>query len=113
VGKLVQCKSHLQKTKNTSEPQNQFVVSTQKRMPVLLYMKWCTVIVTINFLFDFGVTKNLDNTLLYLDIAVRINSPKGSFLGLHDGLILRTSLQRKKSQRYVVLYTKMSCTQVF
>jgi len=31
VGKLVQCKSHLQKTKNTSEPQNRFVVSTQWR----------------------------------------------------------------------------------
>ena len=29
VGKLVQWKSHLQKTKNTSEPQNQFVVSIQ------------------------------------------------------------------------------------
>ena len=27
VGKLVQWKSHLQKTKNTSEPQKQFVVS--------------------------------------------------------------------------------------
>ena len=31
VGKLVQWKSHLQKTKNTSEPQNQFVVSIQIR----------------------------------------------------------------------------------
>jgi len=31
VGKLVQWKSHLQKTKNTSEPQKQFVVSTQIR----------------------------------------------------------------------------------
>jgi len=29
VGKLVQWKSHLQKTKNTSVPQNQFVVSIQ------------------------------------------------------------------------------------
>jgi len=28
--------------------------------------------------------------------ALRINSPKHSFLGLHDGLILGTSLQRKK-----------------
>jgi len=31
VSILVQCKSHLQKTKNTGEPQNQFVVSTQIR----------------------------------------------------------------------------------
>jgi len=29
MGKLVQQKSHLQKTKSTSEPQNQFVVSIQ------------------------------------------------------------------------------------
>jgi len=44
---------------------------------------------------------------------VRINSPKCSFLGLHDDLILRTSLQRNKSQQYVVLCTEMSCTMVF
>jgi len=31
LGKLVQWKSHLQKIKNTSEPQNQFVVSIQIR----------------------------------------------------------------------------------
>jgi len=31
MGKLVQQKSHLQKTKSTSEPQNQFVVSIQIR----------------------------------------------------------------------------------
>jgi len=31
VGKLVQWKSHLQKIENTSEPQNQFVMSIQIR----------------------------------------------------------------------------------
>jgi len=37
VGKLVRCRSHLQKTKNTSEPQNRFLVFTQtwQRMQVL------------------------------------------------------------------------------
>jgi len=33
MGKLVQWKRHLQKTKNTSEPQNQFVVSKQTGTP--------------------------------------------------------------------------------
>jgi len=42
---------------------------------------------------------------------MRINSPNVHFPGLHDGLILRTSLQRKKDlQQYVVLYTEMSRT---
>jgi len=31
VGKIVQWKSHLQKIKNTSEPQNQFIVLIQIR----------------------------------------------------------------------------------
>jgi len=34
--------------------------------------------------------------------------PSVHFSGLHDDLILRTSLQKKKSQQYVVLYTKMT-----
>jgi len=39
--------------------------------------------------------------------------PSVHFSRLHDGLILRTSLQRKKSQQYVVLHTEMSYTPVF
>jgi len=58
------------------------------------YMKWCTVIVTINFMFDFVVPENLDNTLLLL---CKLILPNVHFLGLHDGLILRTSIQRRKS----------------
>jgi len=73
-------------------------------------MKGCIVIVAIKFLFDFVVPDNLDNTLLLL---WKLILPKVHFSGLHDGLILRTSLQRRKSQQYVVLYTEMSCTQVF
>jgi len=73
-------------------------------------MKGRTVIVTIKSLFDFVVPEKLDNTLLLL---WKLILPKVHFLGLHDGLILRTSLQRRKSQQYVVLYTEMSCTQVF
>ena len=75
------------------------------------YMKWCIVITNIKFLFDFLVPEVW--TILYVVEAVRINSPKCSFLGLHDGLVLQTSLQRKKSQQYVVLYAEMSCTLVF
>jgi len=73
-------------------------------------MKWCTAIVTIKFLFKFVVPENLDSMLLKL---CELILPSVHFSGLHDGLILRTSLQRKKSQQYVVLYTEMSCTQVF
>jgi len=66
-------------------------------------MKWCTVFVNIKFLFDFAVSENLDNVVK----AVRINSPKCSFLGLHDGLILRTSLQRKKSDSNMSCYMRI------
>jgi len=57
-------------------------------------VKGCAVIVAIKFLFDFVVLENLDNTLLLL---WKLIIPKVHFLGLHDGLILRTSLQRRKS----------------
>jgi len=39
--------------------------------------------------------------------------PSVNFSGLRDGLILRTPLQKKNSQKYVVLHTKMSCTLFF
>jgi len=45
------------------------------------------------FLFDFVVLKNVDSTLLNL-CELLLSSVH--FSGLHDGLILRTSLQRKK-----------------
>ena len=64
----------------------------------------------MKFLFDFLVPENLDSMLLKL---CEIILPSVHLSGLHDGLILRTSLQRKKSQQYFVLYTEMSCTQVF
>ena len=53
-------------------------------------MNWCAVIVNIKFLFDFLVPEILDNTLLTLCELL----PCGHFLGLHDDLILRTSLQK-------------------
>ena len=61
----------------------------------------------------FVLSSSPRNSRQYFVKAVRINSPKCSFLGLHDDLIVRTSLQRKKSQQYVVLYTEWSCTLVF
>ena len=73
-------------------------------------MKWRTVIVTIKFLFYFVVPENLDSMLLKLRELIL---PSVHFSGLHDGVILRTSLQIKKLQQYVVLYTEMGCTQVF
>jgi len=73
-------------------------------------MKWRTVIVTIKFLFYFVVPENLDSMLLKLRELIL---PSVHFSGLHDGVILRTSLQIKTLQQYVVLYTEMGCTQVF
>jgi len=61
----------------------------------------------------FVLSSSPRNSRQYFVKAVRINSPKCSFLGLHDDLIVRTSSQRKKSQQYVVLYTEWSCTLVF
>jgi len=61
-------------------------------------------------LFVFLVTENLDSMLLKL---YELILPSVRFSGLHDGLISRTSLQRKNSQQYVVRYTEMSYTLVF
>ena len=47
----------------------------------------------MKFLFDFVVPENLDSMLLKL---CELILPSVRFSGLHDGLILRTSLQRKK-----------------
>jgi len=74
------------------------------------FVKWCTVIVSIKFLFDFLVPENLDSMLLKL---CKLILASVQFSGLHDGLVLRTSFQRKKSQQYVVLYTEMSYIPVF
>jgi len=63
-------------------------------MQVLHEMMYSTVIVTIKFLFDFVVPENPDNALLLL---CKLILPIVHFLGLHDGLILRTSIQRRKS----------------
>jgi len=52
-----------------------------------------TVIVSMKFLFDFLVPENLDSMLLKL---CKLILPSVHFSGLHDGLILRTSLQRKQ-----------------
>jgi len=90
MGKLVQQKSRLQKTKSTSEPQNQFVVLVQIRE---IYLNWYTVIVSMKFLFDFLILDNLDSTLLK---QWKLILPSVNFSGLHDGLSLRTSLHRKK-----------------
>jgi len=57
------------------------------------YIKWCAVTVSMKFLFDFLVPENLDSMLLQL-CEVTLSSVH--FSGVHDGLILRTSLQRKK-----------------
>jgi len=73
-------------------------------------MKWCTVVVSIKFLFDFLVPENLDSTLLKLLLKLL---PSVHFSGLHDGLGLRTSLQRKKSQQYVVLHRSELYTGIF
>jgi len=65
MGKLVQRKSQLQKTKNTSEPQSQFVVLAQirQRMQVLHKMMYSNCHYS-KFLFDFVVPENLNNTML-------------------------------------------------
>jgi len=47
----------------------------------------------MKFLFDFLVPENLDSMLLKL---CELIFPSVHFSGLHGGLILRTSLQRKK-----------------
>jgi len=47
----------------------------------------------MKFLFDFLVPENLDIMLLKL---CELIIPSFPFSGLHDGLILRTSLQTKK-----------------
>ena len=67
-------------------------------------MKWCTAIVSINFLFDFKVPENLDSTLLKL---CKLILPSVLFPGLHDALVLRTSLQRKK---ITAIYRNESCS---
>jgi len=64
----------------------------------------------MKFLFDFLVAENLDSMLLKL---CKLILPSLHCSGLRVGLILRTSLQRKNSQQYVVLYTEMSYTLVF
>ena len=46
----------------------------------------------MKFLFDFLVPENLDSMLLQL---CEVILPTVHFSGVHDGLILRTSLQRK------------------
>ena len=65
--------SHLQKTKNTSEPQNQFCCVKYKRSKQCkFHIKWPvvnttkTLFINSTFLFDSLVTENLDNTLLKL-----------------------------------------------
>ena len=85
--------SHLQKIKNTSESQNQLLCQYKNGKECKFYITWCTVIVSMKFLFDFRVPENLDSMLLK---PCELILPSVRFSGLHDGLILRTSLQRKK-----------------
>ena len=93
VGKVVKWKSHLQKMKNTSESQNQLLCQYKYRKECKFYIKWRIVIVSMKFLFDFRVPEKLDSMLLKLCEFIL---PSVRFSRLHDGLILRTSLQRKK-----------------
>jgi len=65
------------------------------------YIKWCIVFANNKFLFDFLVPKNLDSTLLKLcDLIL----PGVHFSGMHDGLVLRTSLQRIKNHSTMLCY---------
>jgi len=57
----------------------------------------------MKFLFDFLVLKNLDSMLLKL---CELILPSVRFSGLHDGLILRTSLQRKTIHSNMLCYTQ-------
>jgi len=54
-------------------------------------------------MFDFLVLDNLDSTLLKL---CKLILPSVHFSGLHDGLILRTSLQWKKIYSNMLCYTQ-------
>jgi len=67
------------------------------------YINWCTVIVSIKFLFDFLDPDNLDSTLLKL---CKLILPSVHFLGLHNSLILQTSLQRKNIHSNMLCYTQ-------
>jgi len=66
--------------------------------------------VSFKFLYNFSVPDNLDSTLLKL---CKLILPSVHFSRLHDGLILRTLLQRKKSQQHVGLHTEMGYTLIF
>ena len=64
----------------------------------------------LNFNIIFALPENLDSTLLKL---CKLILPSVHFSRLHDSLMLRTLLQRKKSQQYVDLHTEMGYTLVF
>ena len=100
----------MQTTKNTSELQKQFVCAHKYGKECKFYMKWCTVIVTINFLLDFVVPVNLDITLLKLCESILSSA---HFYGWTKVWFYELHYREKKSQQYVVLYTEMCCTQVF
>jgi len=57
----------------------------------------------MKFFFDFPIPENLDNMLLKL---CELIIPSVYFSGLHDGLILRTSSQRKKIHSNMLCYTQ-------
>ena len=61
------------------------------------------VITNIRFWFDFVVPKYLDSTLLKL---CELILPSVHFSGLHYGLILRTSLQRKTIHSNMLCYSQ-------
>ena len=67
------------------------------------HIKWCAVIVSIKFLFDFRVPENLNSTLLKLCKLILLSV---QFSGLNDSLILPTSLQRKKIHSNMLCYTQ-------
>jgi len=54
-------------------------------------------------LFDFLILDNLDSTLLKLCKLILLSV---HFSGLHDGLVLRTSLHRKKIHSNMLRYAQ-------
>jgi len=90
LGKLVQYKSHLQKTKNTSKPQNQFVVSLMHSNCQYLVFVW------------FSSPRKSGN---YAVKAVRINSPKSSFFRVARWYDFTNFITEKKNHSNMLCYT--------
>jgi len=65
------------------------------------YINWCTVIVSIKFLFDF--LENLHSTLLKM---CKLILPSVHFSGVDDSFILETSLHRKQNRSNMLCYTQ-------